>query len=234
MSLQCEAISKSPEGNKKQLWTKNSNPLSQLLASLGSQKEQKQESVLKKNDPTVQNDSNTQLKEDVKIEDAFSQFIQSYIAKTLESSLRVSFVDLKPVYEKAQIRVGRQSKQRFKKGTGRMKIVVASEAQIRDIDVYVERTAAAAALCGDKSGQVPLKTVKLENFDWNKQTFSLDLDSVYLSPKGTPVYKLSTVDSDRRNRFRLVVVVVFIDGTRSKPFNSRQFLLKSKQTGPRN
>ena len=49
-----------------------------------------------------------------------------------------------------------------------MKIVVTSEAQIRDIDVYVERIAAAAALCGDKSGQVPLKTVKLEKFDWNK------------------------------------------------------------------
>ena len=106
------------------MWNKNNSTLSQLLASLGSQKEQKQESALKQNDSTIQNTLNTQLKEDLKkrpIEDlTCSLFIRSYAAKTLESSLRVSFVDLKAVYEKAQIRVGRQSKQRIKKGTGRV------------------------------------------------------------------------------------------------------------------
>ena len=60
--------------------------------------------------------------------------------------------------------------------------------------------------------------------------FTVDLESVYEShtKPGVPVYKLSTVDSERRNKFRLVVVVVLIDNARSKEFVSRPFLLRSR------
>lgn len=63
--------------------------------------------------------------------------------------------------------------------------------------------------------------------------FTVDLDSVYESPKkhGVPVYKLSTVDLERRNKFRLVVVVVLIGDDRSKEFFSRSFRLRSKSNG---
>lgn len=63
--------------------------------------------------------------------------------------------------------------------------------------------------------------------------FTVDLDSVYESPRkhGVPVYKLSTVDSERRNNFRLVVVVILIGDARSKEFISRPFRLRSKTNG---
>ena len=63
--------------------------------------------------------------------------------------------------------------------------------------------------------------------------FTVDLDSVYESPTrhGVPVYKLSTVDAERRNNFRLVVVVVLIGDHRSKEFISRPFRLRSKTNG---
>ena len=63
-----------------------------------------------------------------------------------------------------------------------------------------------------------------------QQYFSVDLDSIYLAQDGTPVYKLSTVDSERRNRFHLAIVLVFIDGSRSKTIYSQPFLLRSKKT----
>lgn len=62
-----------------------------------------------------------------------------------------------------------------------------------------------------------------------QQHLSVDLDSVYMSSHGTPVYKLSTVDADRRNRFRLVVTVFFIDGKGSRSFVSPTFLLRSRR-----
>lgn len=63
--------------------------------------------------------------------------------------------------------------------------------------------------------------------------FTVDLDSVYESPskRGVPVYKLSTVDSERRNNFRLVVVVILIGDARSKEFISPPFRLRSRLNG---
>ena len=67
-------------------------------------------------------------------------------------------------------------------------------------------------------------------FGCSQQHLSVDLDSVYMSGKGTPVYKLSTVDADRRNRFRLIVSLLFIHGDRSQSFASPTFLLRSRRT----
>ena len=46
-----------------------------------------------------------------------------------------------------------------------------------------------------------------------------------------PVYQLAKVDLEKRNKFHLVVVLYFIDGSKSEEFVSPGFLLRSK---PRN
>ncbi|PFX23619.1 hypothetical protein AWC38_SpisGene11829 [Stylophora pistillata] len=140
--------------------------------------------------------------------------------------VKVHFLGLKKEYEKVQSRVNRQSRQRLT--DGKVRIMVTADAQIAHIDVHVERTPMATTLCGDVTGKVPLK-VKMGGQVVNKQYLSVDLDSVYLSKKGTPVYKLSTVDAERRNQFRLVVTVQFIDGARSRSFVSPSFLLRSRR-----
>lgn len=143
-----------------------------------------------------------------------------------QPKVKVHFLGLKKEYEKVQSRVNRQSRQRLAEGKVRM--VVTADAQITKIDVLVERAPMAAALSGDVTGRVPLK-VKMGAQVGNKQYLSVDLDSVYMSTQGTPVYKLSTVDADRRNRFRLVVSLLFIDGDRSQSFASPTFLLRSRR-----
>jgi len=143
-----------------------------------------------------------------------------------QPKVKVHFLGLKKEYEKVQSRVNRQSRQRLAEGKVRM--VVTADAQIAKIEVLVERAPMAAALSGDVTGRVPLK-VKMGAQVGNKQYLSVDLDSVYMSDKGTPVYKLSTVDADRRNRFRLVVSLLFIDGDRSQSFASPTFLLRSRR-----
>lgn len=143
-----------------------------------------------------------------------------------EQKVNVHFLGLKKEYEKVQSRVNRQSRQRL---TGsKVRIVVTTDAQIADVMVYVERAPMAAALCGDSTGRVPLK-VKMGTQVVNKHHLSVDLDSVYMSPQGTPVYKLSTVDAERRNRFRLTVSTFFVDGKGSKTFVSPAFLLRSRR-----
>lgn len=145
---------------------------------------------------------------------------------TAEPNVKVHFLGLKKEYEKVQSRVNRQSRQRLT--DGKVRIMVTADAQITAIEVHVERTPMATALCGDITGRVPLK-VKMGGQVVNKQFLSVDLDSVYMSSNGTPVYKLSTVDADRRNRFRLVVTVKFIDGGFSRSFVSPAFLLRSRR-----
>ena len=43
-----------------------------------------------------------------------------------------------------------------------------------------------------------------------------------------PVYELATVDSEKPNKFRLVVVLYFIDDSKSQEFVSPVFLLRNK------
>ena len=56
---------------------------------------------------------------------------------------------------------------------------------------------------------------------------------MYDTPNGTPVYKLATVDAERRNPFHLIVFLKFIDGTESGPFLSKPFLIRSRKPGSR-
>ena len=57
-------------------------------------------------------------------------------------------------YEKVQSRVNRQSRQRLT--DSKVRITVTADAQITDIEVYVERAPMAATLSGDVIGRVPL------------------------------------------------------------------------------
>lgn len=174
-----------------------------------------------------ENDENvTVKKEPIRHTDCLSTFPRPMTVSKPQPRLKVQFLNLKQVYEKVQSRVNKQSKQRLSEA--RVRMVVSFDAQISEIKVYVERAPEAAALCRDKTGRVRLQC-KMGQLSLNKQYLSVDLDSVYLSDEGTPVYKLSTVDSDRRNRFRIVVVIVFIDGCQSKSYVSRPFLLRSQK-----
>lgn len=169
------------------------------------------------------------IKEDEDEDDAVVPIRNTYFKPlfiTREVEVKVHFLGLKKEYEKVQSRINRKSRQRLT--DGKVRIMVTADAQIGNIEVQVERTPMATTLCGDVTGKVPLK-VKMGSQNVNKQYLSVDLDSVYMSEKGTPVYKLSTVDAERRNQFRLVVTVQFIDGARSRSFVSPSFLLRSRR-----
>jgi hypothetical protein len=56
---------------------------------------------------------------------------------------------------------------------------------------------------------------------------------VYDTSDGTPIYKLATVDAERRNLFQLIAFLRFIDGTESGPFLSKPFLIRSRKPGNR-
>ena len=81
------------------------------------------------------------------------------------SDVHVEFLNLRDVYEKAQSRINRRSRQRII--SGRVEMVVTFDAQIQDIVVMVERIPEAKALAGDKCGRVSLK-VRLEKLVLNK------------------------------------------------------------------
>jgi hypothetical protein len=59
--------------------------------------------------------------------------------------------------------------------------------------------------------------------------FSVDLDSVYEKNANTPVYKLSTVDPLRRNRFILVIRLTSTELKREQYFTSPTFLIRSRR-----
>ncbi|KAK2551871.1 hypothetical protein P5673_027111 [Acropora cervicornis] len=146
----------------------------------------------------------------------------------------IVFFNVQKCYEKVQCRKNKKSKQRVQGAT--INLRVTTDAPISRVEVFVERLPKAAVLCGDSNGRVPLKT-KLENLMYSDnylrqdQYFSVDLDSVYHNPlTGSPVYKLSTVDSERRNRFWLVAHIVYNGNLKSQPFYSEPFLLKSKRS----
>lgn len=64
-----------------------------------------------------------------------------------------------------------------------------------------------------------------------KVFFSVDLDSVYQGNCNIPIYKLSTVDPLRRNRFILIVRLISTDvHDRDQYFTSPEFLIRSRRT----
>ncbi|XP_046864271.1 uncharacterized protein LOC124458263 [Xenia sp. Carnegie-2017] len=143
----------------------------------------------------------------------------------------VEFPDLKEIYEKVQSRAGGGSHQRVACGT--INIKATSEGQLCGMNVFVQRMPEAAALCGDVNGRIPLE-VNHEDYFQNQQHYSVDLDSVYTTPGGNPVYKLATVNAEKRNLFQLVVILKFIDGSDSETFFSEPFLIRSRKPGSRN
>ncbi|XP_068741119.1 uncharacterized protein [Montipora capricornis] len=164
---------------------------------------------------------------------AYCEASFSYLVETpWEENIKVIFPDLKPMYLKIQSRANRLSRQRVE--NGKIKIqVISLGPQVLSIEVYVERTPDAAVLVGDKCGRVRLNSHPgryYPNQKGQQHYFTVDLDSVYDSPtnQGVPVYKLSTVDSERRNRFRLIVVVVLLGDIRSKEYISQAFRLRSR------
>ena len=94
--------------------------------------------------------------------------------------------------------------------------------------VYVERVPSAARFLQDNTGRVPLQVI-WGTREQNRIKFSVDLDSVYETSKGTKVYELSRVKGEERNMFRVVVVLVFVDGN-SKEFVSKSFQVRSRRT----
>jgi hypothetical protein len=97
------------------------------------------------------------------------------------SEINVEFLNLRNVYEKAQSRINRQSRQRILKG--KVDMVVTFDAQIQDIGVTVERIPEAKTLSGDKCGQVAIK-VKVEKLELNKVGFHTRLhEHIYTAHK---------------------------------------------------
>ena len=95
------------------------------------------------------------------------------------------------------------------------------------MNVFVERCPEAARLIPDTTGRVPL-TVIWGKREENQISFSVDLDSVYETESGVKVYGLSRVKGEERNIFRVVVSLLFTDGT-SEEFTSNSFQVKSKK-----
>lgn len=94
--------------------------------------------------------------------------------------------------------------------------------------IYVERVPSAARFLQDTTGRVPLQVI-WGTRDPNRIKFSVDLDSVYETSQGTKVYELSRVKGVERNIFRVVVVMVFVDGN-TKEFVSKSFQVRSRRT----
>lgn len=61
--------------------------------------------------------------------------------------------------------------------------------------------------------------------------FSIDLDSVYKTPKGELVYSLDRVEMEMRNMWQLVIVVELIDGS-TQQFTSKEFRIRTRPRPP--
>lgn len=73
--------------------------------------------------------------------------------------------------------------------------------------------------------------VKYEEYGVQSIHFSVDLDSVYKTPKGELVYSLDRVEMEMRNMWQLVIVVELIDGLKQQ-FTSKGFRIKSRPRPP--
>ena len=69
--------------------------------------------------------------------------------------------------------------------------------------------------------------LKLKSFLVSQEYISVDLDSVYKSCYDKPVYKLSTVDPAKRNRFLLIARLSSTD--KHEYFTSSSFLIRSRK-----
>ncbi|CAB3979586.1 Hypothetical predicted protein [Paramuricea clavata] len=140
----------------------------------------------------------------------------------------VQFINLKKCYEKVQRRQDGVSTQRPMDCNVRMVAKFDPTWGSRDIDVYVQRHPDSAKLCGDMNGRVKLEVRVGEKKD-NMTNFSIDLDSVYQSNRNPPIYKLSTVDPLRRNRFILIIRLTSTELKRDQYFTSPAFLIRSRR-----
>lgn len=73
------------------------------------------------------------------------------------------------------------------------------------------------------------RNVVLKCYYFFQTNFSVDLDSVYESNPNSSIYKLSTVDPLRRNKFILIIRFTSILPDREQYFTSPEFLIRSRR-----
>lgn len=141
----------------------------------------------------------------------------------------VEFLNLKKYYEKVQTRRDGISAQRPMDCNIRILVDFDPAWISQNVDVFVQRHPESAKLCGDFNGRVKLKVKREVTKRGNLEYFSVDLDSVYKSQYDRPVYKLSTVDPVRRNRFLLIVRLSSLEQNKFQHFKSSPFLVRSRK-----
>ncbi|XP_020603152.1 uncharacterized protein LOC110042142 isoform X1 [Orbicella faveolata] len=151
--------------------------------------------------------------------------------------IQVEITDLKDVYDKFQIKKVLTSEEAEKSSTSEQRIaqgkvsgVVWTSGQIETITAFVQRTPEAAEKAHDTIGPVELR-VSYEKHGVQSIHFSIDLDSVYKTPKGELVYSLDRVEMEMRNMWQLVIVVELIDGS-TQQFTSKEFRIRTRPRPP--
>ena len=139
-------------------------------------------------------------------------------------SAGVHFIDLKDLYEKAQVRRKGQSEQRLVES--RIHMVANFLVVPRSVQVWVRRFADIKGF--QNTVQLP---VAIEKTMPNMQYFSVDLDAVYKTEMGNKFYQLSTTDRFRKNRFVIHVNLLFEDNSVAQ-FKSEPFLIRSRKLSP--
>lgn len=76
------------------------------------------------------------------------------------------------------------------------------------------------------TGPVELRVI-YGKYEVQSMTFSVDLDSVYKTPKGKLVYSLDRVEMETRNMWQLVIFVELIDGLKQQ-FTSKAFRIRTR------
>ncbi|CAB3984111.1 Hypothetical predicted protein [Paramuricea clavata] len=140
-------------------------------------------------------------------------------------------IDDSTVVFKYQSRVRKEAKQRLK--NAEVQILVTSPYDVKTIKVWVQREEKAADLFVYNVGRVEFAardivfkgTQLLENGFGTKSLYEIDLDSIYYDNPydKRPVYKLAKTDMLNRNRFQVVIQVVFRDNSLSSEFVSSAF-----------
>ncbi|XP_046839205.1 uncharacterized protein LOC124433473 [Xenia sp. Carnegie-2017] len=153
-----------------------------------------------------------------------TQAESSLVQSTQAESALVQFIDLKNLYEKAQVR---------RKGTSEQRLVdcrihMISNFQVEpcNVQVWVQRFAEIKGF--QNYVQLP---VIVEKTLPTMQCFSVNLDAVYLTSLGNRFYQLSTTDRQRKNRFILHAYLIFPDNSIAQ-FDSEPFLIRSRKISP--
>lgn len=76
------------------------------------------------------------------------------------------------------------------------------------------------------TGPVELRVI-YGKYEVQSMNFSVDLDSVYKTPKGELVYSLDRVEMEKRNVWQLVICVELIDDSKEK-FTSKAFRIRTR------